>query len=240
MRKILLFVLVSLLSGPVFGQQQSVPLSGKNALTILSQKFGANHFQWIVEMRAFNGVPQPREWTTVAYDPASISLLTEYWVGEGRAVNEGPYDDIYPDKAPIGYIDFEKLKLDSTAAFTVAEGEARRAKVGFDSLNYVLRSREYSTEPVWILALIDADDRLVGKVHVSGLTGSVLRTIWINRQGPTPKVIDSAVPNGNRPSSAPAGTSRQVPRGDGQLYPSTKPTQGTTRIPERRVRSTDQ
>ncbi len=234
----MILVLVGILIAPVLGQQQRLPVSGKKALTILSQKFGIEHFQWIVEMRAFNGVPQPQEWNVVVYDPASITLLNEYWLGDGRAANEGPYDKIYPDKAPIGYIDFNKLKLDSTAAFTVAEGEARRARVGFDSLNYVLRSREYSNEPVWILALIDADKRLVGKVHVSGLTGSVLRTIWINRQGPTPKVIDTAVPNGKPP----VGTNNQQPRSGGQLYPSssTKPKQGSVIVGERRVLGAEQ
>lgn len=242
MRKWVLLLLAGLLIGTAIGQQQqSVPLSGKNALNILGQKFGADHFQWIVEMRAFNGVPQPKEWSVVVYDPASIYLLNEYWVGDGRAVNEGPYDKLYPDKAPIGYIDFAKLKLDSVAAFTVAEGEARKARVGFDSLNYVLRAREYSNEPVWILALVDAEQRLVGKVHVSGVTGSVLRTIWINRQGPTPKVIDSAANNRNQagvsaPATSGTGGSNNVKQpANGQLYPSTRPKQGSVRIPERRV-----
>lgn len=235
-------VLLGLLMAPAYGQQQSVPMSGKKALSILSQKFGQDHFQWIVEMRAFNGVPQPGEWNVVVYDPGSVTLLTEYWVGEGRAANEGPYDEIYPDKAPIGYIDFLKLKLDSTAAFTVAEGEARRARVGFNSLNFVLRSREYSNEPVWVLALIDADKRLVGKVHVSGMTGSVLRTIWVNRQGPTAKIIDTAIPNGSTPTGTGTGTSTQQPKPRGQLYPSSskKPKQGSVIIGERRALGANQ
>ena len=245
-------VLLGLFIAPAYGQQQSIPLpdkkpmSGKKALSALSQKFGPDHFQWIVEMRAFNGIPQPGEWSVVVYDPGSVTLLTEYWVGEGRSANEGPYDEIYPDKAPLGYIDFLKLKLDSTAAFTVAEGEARRARVGFNSLNFVLRSREYSNEPVWVLALIDADKRLVGKVHVSGLTGSVLRTIWINRQGPIAKIIDTAVPNGNTPSGIDSGTGTgtgtQQLKPKGPLYPSssTKPKQGSVIIGERRVLGADQ
>lgn len=238
--KWILLISLGLLIGTAIGQQQqSAPLSGKNALNILGQKFGSNHFQWIVEMRAFNGVPQPKEWSVVVYDPASIYLLNEYWVGEGRAVNEGPYDEIYPDKAPIGYIDFGKLKLDSVAAFTVAEGEARKARIGFDSLNYVLRSREYSTEPVWILALVDADERLVGKVHVSGMTGSVLRTVWVNRQGSTAKVIDTAIPNGG-PAAGTTGINNAQRQTSGELYPSTRPKQGSVRIPERRVQGANQ
>ncbi|MCF6313979.1 MAG: hypothetical protein L3J39_16150 [Verrucomicrobiales bacterium] len=245
MKKWTLLILVGLLVGTAVAQQQGGVLSAKNALSILGQKFGANRFQSIVEMRAFNGVPQPKEWNVVVYDPASIYLLTEYWIGDGRAVNEGPHDEIYPDKAPIGFINFAKLKLDSVAAFTVAEGEARRARVGFDSLNYILRAREYSDEPVWILALVDADKRLVGKVHLSGVTGSVLRTIWIDRQGPTPKVIDSAVPNGSNPGyggagglTAPASNTNTVkPPLGGSLYPSTRPKQGSVRIPERRASS---
>jgi len=227
---------------PAFGQQQSSPLSGKSALNLLAQKFGADRFKWIVEMRGFNGVPQPREWSVVVYDAPGVSLLNEYWAGDGRAVNEGPYDAYYPDKAPIGYIDFSKLKLDSVAAFTVAEGEARKARVGFDSLNYVLRSQEYSNEPVWILALIDSEKKLVGKVHVSGVTGSVLRTIWINRQGPVPVVIDSATPGNKPPETGAPGLdgSTSKPKTSGELYPSSTPKKRTVKVPERRVRSTDQ
>jgi len=231
-------VLVSLLAGAVFGQQQGGFLSGKNALNLLAQKFGTDRFQWIMEMRGFNGIPQPREWNVVVYDASSATLLIEYWAGDGRAVNEGPYDEIYPDKAPIGYIDFSKLKLDSVAAFTVAEGEARKARVGFDSLNYVLRSREYSNDPVWILALIDADQRLVGKVHVSGVTGSILRTIWINRQGPIPVVIDSATPSGKKTEAGETGSTSQ-PK-SGELYLSSKPKNGTVKVPEQRVRGAEQ
>ena len=79
MKKWFLITLMCLLIGGANAQeQQNVPLSGKGALNLLSQKFGVNNFQWIVEMRAFNGVPQPKEWTVVAYDPTSIYLLTEY------------------------------------------------------------------------------------------------------------------------------------------------------------------
>ena len=238
-RKWILLALAGLLVATAIGQQQRASLSGKSALNILGQKFGADKFHWIVEMRGFNGVPQPREWSVVVYDSASIYLLNEYWVGEGRAVNEGPYDEIYPDKAPIGYIDFSKLKLGSVAAFTVAEGAARKARVGFDSLNYVLRSREYSTEPVWILALIDADQRLVGKVHVSGVSGSVLRSIWINREGPTPKVIDSAAPGNMQPETGATGSSGQSGT-TGQLYPSSKPKKEAVKVQEQRTRGSEQ
>ncbi|HRQ91115.1 MAG TPA: hypothetical protein PLA50_20155, partial [Bacteroidia bacterium] len=119
---------------------------------------------------------------------------------------DGGADDLrYPDDVPLGYFNPAQISLDSVAAFTVAEGEARRAKMAFDSCDYLLRLREYSNEPVWRLSLLDASRRLVGKLYVSASSGRVLRTIWIYRDQRArpdgmPLIIDSLAPTGDGPS----------------------------------------
>lgn len=179
--------------------QRDRGLSAREALQLVSERFGAESVEWVVEMRGWEGVPEPEEWEVVAWDPQSRYLVREYWAGEGEATNEGSTDDYYPDRSPFGYIRLTDLKLDSKAAFVIAEAEARKAKMGFDSLNYSLRCREFSREPVWTLELTDGVSRTVGKVYISGSTGEVLRTVWIYRgtdarPGGGPLIVDSAAP----------------------------------------------
>lgn len=161
-------------------------VSSRRALGFLEQRFGADKFQGIVSMRGTEGVSQPDEWEVVVHDPASPYNLRYYWVDrKGDTSNEGPADDFYPSNAPDGFVMPRDVKVDSMAAFTIAEGEARKAKVGFDYLNYLLKAREFSREPIWRLELIDTNKKLAGAVFISGETGEVLRTVWITRtKGP--------------------------------------------------------
>jgi len=170
--------------------------SAREAFRTVSAQFGPQSVQWIAEMRGVGGVPQPLEWHILAYEPGSNWLLRRYWSAEGRAGDNGPDVSRYPEDVPVGFFSMNKLGVDSVAAFTIAEAEARRARMGFDSCNYLLRVREYSSEPIWRLELIDVNDQLVGKVYVSGQNGEVLRTVWVDRsQGG--RIIDSSAP-GNR------------------------------------------
>ncbi len=179
--------------------QRERGLSARDALELVARRFGAQRAEWIVEMRGFEGVPEPEEWEITMWDPASRYLVRNYWAGEGEASDEGNSDSYYPDRSPFGFVRVTDLKLDSKAAFVIAEAEARKAKMGFDALNYVLRCREFSREPIWTLELVDADDNLAGKVYISGATGEVLRTVWISRGARGrpdggPLVLDSAAP----------------------------------------------
>jgi hypothetical protein len=150
-------------------------------------------------MRGFEGIPEPDEWTIKVWDPQAREMVREYWAGEGEATDEGNSGDFYPERSPFGFVRITDLKLDSKAAFVIAEGEARKARMGFDSLNYSLRCREFSREPVWTLELLDADEEMAGKVYISGSTGEVLRTVWIyrgsrGRPSGGPLIVDSSAP----------------------------------------------
>lgn len=182
--------------GSAVAQQELQGMSSKLALAELEQIAGGQALAGLVSMKGVEGVPQPAEWEVVCHDAASPTLLHRYRVGPGYVRDEGQVEDAYPTKEPAGFIDYSQLRLDSIGAFTVAEVAATQAKMGFDSLNLTLRCREYSREPVWILHLIDSDGFLVGKVHISGNSARVFRTIWIYRdeliEG-IPRVEDSAL-----------------------------------------------
>lgn len=182
-------------------EAQRTATSAREAIGLVSAQFGPQAVQSVAEMRAQGGVPQPTDWQILAYDQRAPRLLYRFWAGGGRA-GDGGIDDVrYPDDVPVGFFGASQISVDSVAAFTIAEGEARKAKMAFDSCDYLLRLREYSTELVWRLELLDASRRLVGKLYISGNTGEVLRTIWVYRDQRArpdgqPLIVDSMAPGG--------------------------------------------
>lgn len=187
--------------------QRATGLSAREALDLVGRQFGSEQVGHIVEIRGYEGIPEPSEWEIWVWDERTPSMVRKFWAGRGRATNEGSSDDYYPKRSPFGFVRNADLRLDSKAAFVIAEAEARKAKMGFDSLNYVLRCREFSKEPIWTLELVDAAGKIVGKVYLSGSTGQVLRTVWIyrgsqGRPGGLPRIVDSAEPQGSGGSSS--------------------------------------
>lgn len=209
------------------GQRNAI--SASEALDLVSAQFGPRSVQWVAEMRARGGVPQPADWEVLAYDQRVPRLLYRFWASAGRVVDGGPDEERYPLAVPLGYFSPNQLGVDSVAAFTIAEGEARQARVAFDSCDYLLRVREYSTEPMWRLELFDSRQQIVGKIYISATSGAVMRTVWIYRDeraiSPSrPRIVDSFAPS----DSAPAGDSftRTSP-------PAPVPNDGLTRTPPR-------
>lgn len=176
-------------------------LSAREAIGLVSAQFGPQSVEWLAELRAQGGVPQPSDWQVLSYDARAPRLLYRFWAGGGRAGDGGIDEQRYPDDVPFGYFRTSQIGVDSIAAFTIAEGEARKAKMAFDSCDYLLRLREYSNEPVWRLELLDTTRRLVGKLYISAGNGEVLRTVWIYRDQRArpdglPLIVDSMAPGG--------------------------------------------
>ena len=144
---------------------------GVPALTVLNRiasKFGSQTAQKIVRMRGAYGQSQPEEWWVVVHDPTSPTLLREFWIGDGRANNEGPSDEFYPRQTPAGFVSIKNIKLDSVDAFELLNREATKAKMGFDSVNYFLRCREFSSEPVWTLQAVDENRNIARQLTEAG------------------------------------------------------------------------
>lgn len=165
-----------------------------DAINRVAEKHGARFLDKIVEMKGARGQAQPTEWELIVYDPSSDYLLREFWIGDTRATNEGINYDYYPKDQPAGFINPAKLKYGSVHAFKILDREAARAKVGFDSVDYHLRCREFSDEPIWTLTAKDVDGYQVARLDLSGFSGQVLRTVWSYREGrKVPVVRDSAL-----------------------------------------------
>ena len=204
----LLFLVATL---PAQAQAQRTNMSAREAIGLVSTQFGPQTVQWLAEMRAQGGIPQPSDWQLLTYDERAPRLLYRFWAGGGRAGDGGLDDMRYPDDVPVGYFSADQIGVDSVAAFTIAEGEARKARMAFDSCDYLLRVREYSTEPVWRLELMDASRRLAGKLYISAINGAVLRTVWVYRDQRArpdglPLIIDSSAPTRQAVDQSLSGT----------------------------------
>ncbi len=203
---LLTLVAAQLLTTPAEAQQGS--MSARQGIDAVSAQFGPGAVQWIAEIYGRTGIPQPNSWEILAFSDRSPGLLHRFWAGGGRVGDAGADDSRYPTNVPVGYFSANQVAVDSVAAFTIAEGEARKARMAFDSCDYLLRVREYSTEPIWRLELLDPNRRLVGKIYLSASNGEVLRTVWVYyNTGGRPQIVDSFAPT--RPPAT--TTTTQVP-----------------------------
>ena len=174
-------------------------ISAFTALQLVSDRFGPMAIDSIVEIRGRQGQSQPESWNLIVYDRRAPFLMKSFEIDGRRTSDEGPYDEFYPDFVPDGFVKRSKLQVDSTAAFRILEQEASHAGVGFDSISYLLRSREFSDEPLWRFTAKDVDGYTVGKIDLSGSTGAILRSVWIfwdERHRDAPRIVDSALLGG--------------------------------------------
>lgn len=174
-------------------EPQAPPLA--TALQAVGFAQGATgEFSRGVEITGSAGQPDPVVWTITSYDPKSPTMLREATVRNGVAKDRGASKEYYPKRQPDGFFLLRKVKLDSPDAFKVADKEAAGAEVGFDSIDYRLRCREFTDDPVWTLRLRDINGTVVGVIDMSAESGKVLRTVWVRRDpaNSKPVVVDSA------------------------------------------------
>lgn len=184
------------------------PATAMEAVAAFKAATGVTRLTNVVEIRGTGGAPTPAVWTVVVHDAASPTRLSEYSVRGSRVEDRRPCQLYYPKRVPEGYFDYGKVTVDSAAAFRAADREAGIARIGFDFIDYRLRCREFSDDPIWDVTMRTADGVALGTVSISNKTGKVLRAVW-TRPGPRGALAvaeDSAEP-GARPLST------QVPVG---------------------------
>jgi hypothetical protein len=177
-----------------------LPPTALEALAAFKVKTGRDRVAGLVEMRGSNGTPTPLVWNVLILDPRSPTKIGEFTVKGSRVEDRGPNREYYPEREPAGVFEMAKVEVDCAGAFRIADREAGLAMVGFDKIDYRLRCREFSDEPVWILTLLTTDGDLKGTVTLSAKNGKVLRTIW-HRPGPKGRLFpdDSVLPPEFRP-----------------------------------------
>jgi hypothetical protein len=149
--------------------------SAYKALRTLASERGQSVLNKAIEVAGSRGMPQPVKWKILLDDPLARAGVREFEISGGRIVSERAPVRLYVGTGGPRLIDFSKLNLDSAGAFTVAEKEAVRARVGFDSVDYVLRTDEETGTPTWALRLLSSNRREVGVVFVAADSGRVVR-----------------------------------------------------------------
>ncbi len=126
----------------------------------------------VIEVRGRSGTPQPSQWLILLDDPLARGGVRELEVEGGKVISERTPINAYAGSAQP--IDFTKLNLDSEGAFTLANEEAKRARVPFDSVDYALRRDDQRGAPAWHLQLLDARRQPVGSLVFAADNGAIL------------------------------------------------------------------
>ena len=145
-------------------------LPAYEALRTIGREKGDTLLRSIVEMRGSSGAPQPSEWLVSLRDPAARSGLREFVVG-----SKGIRSERTPVVGTVGSasaMSASSLNLDSTGAFNTANKEAAKAKLGFDTLSYVLKNRKGT--PAWTVRLFDSTGLEVGMLEISAKDGLIV------------------------------------------------------------------
>lgn len=175
------------------------------ALRVVSKTLGRDALDRVVEVMGRDGAPQPRVWKIVLKEDTGSRELD---VEDGKITAQRPLT------RPPAYstaVKLSDLNLDSSGAFDATDAQARKVKLRFDSLNYVLRVSETTGKPFWQIELINKEGTGVGSIRVAAHDGTVISTdgrLASNAPTPTPAVVSSTP----RPTPRPVVVSTPPPR----------------------------
>jgi len=170
----------------------AAPDTAYQALRTLGTLRGNDTLNHVVEVEGRAGVPQPVVWRVVLDDPAATGGVRELDIAHGQVIAEHTPVKAYSGTSAGALIDFHKLNLDSAGAFTVTEKEAQKAKLGFDSVDYTLRTGDGpDASPVWVINMMDAGHHTIGSLTVGADTGAIVGT---GIAGPQPPPAAGASP----------------------------------------------
>jgi hypothetical protein len=171
----------------------AAPDTAYQALRTVGAQRGDDALKHVIEVEGQGGVPEPVVWRVVLDDPAASGGVRELDVSHGKIVAEHTPVRAYSGSAAGALIDFHKLNLDSAGAFTVAEKEAQKAKVGFDSVDYTLRTGDGpDANPVWVIHMMDASRHSLATVSLAADTGALVSSTLSG--GPPPVVASGGPP----------------------------------------------
>lgn len=128
----------------------------------------------VIEVKGRDGQPQPENWVVVLDDPLARGGVREIEVANKHIVSERTPVKAYSGSSAGSAMNFQKLNLDSQGAFVIAEEQAKKAKISFDAVDYLLRRDEANGAPVWTLQLLDPRLHRVASITLAADTGAVL------------------------------------------------------------------
>lgn len=179
-----LIFLVTLLAGFTIPAAAAGGIAAKDAVRTLARERGASWLERIVQLSGDRGMDQPGAWHIVATD--GRGGLREFFVSSKGILSEGPLPAASVAGVQGPAIAQKKFTVDSTIAFMRAEAAAKKARIGFDSATYRLRSPGGSAAPVWQLQLNNAAGQKLADVTLSAASGKIIQMLAYNPQPPAP------------------------------------------------------
>jgi hypothetical protein len=169
-----LFVLTALAGGRVQAA------TAYEALQVVKQSKGDGILKQLIEVRGETGQPQPQNWTILMKDPTARGGIREFVVTGKEIASERTPIRGNAGAAKLAPLDFARLNLDSDGAFRLANTQSSKAKVGFHTVDYTLRTNDAGGAPLWVLHLFDYMGAPVGTLQVSAENGKVVRALQLD------------------------------------------------------------
>lgn len=148
-----------------------------SALQALKETSRPELLAGLSEIKGKEGVPQPGEWIMLCNDPSAHGGIRELTIVNSRIVAERTPMGEYAGEGDLPHLTVTPTMIDSGAIFKLVDREAKAAKVGFDSIDYILRVDAISGKPLWIVQLHKSSGALVGTMEISAETGEVLKPL---------------------------------------------------------------
>ena len=158
--------------------QLSAAETSLSAVQVLKDSGRPNLLSGLAEIKAKDGVPQPSEWIVLCNDPSAHGGVRELTISNGHIVSERTPMGEFAGEGELPHLTINPATLDSGAVFKIVDLEAKAARIGFDSINYILRVDAISGKPLWIVQLYKTSGATpVGTIELSAETGEVLKPL---------------------------------------------------------------
>ena len=192
--KVLSIFALLLFTVGAFGKE--IPkVTAYQALRLIGSERDKSLLNHVIEVKGRNGASQPEKWIVVLDDPLARGGVREIEVARGRIVSERTPVKTYSGSSEGIAMNFSKLNLDSEGAFTVAEEYAKTSRVGFHAVDYVLRCDDSNAAPIWVLQLLDDQQRNLGTISIAADNGAVLSSSFAKKHGGSAE----SRPHGDKP-----------------------------------------
>ena len=166
----LLFCFLLVLAARLAAAPVGPVLSGLK--TIQSQPYSAS--AKIVEIRGERGDPRPKEWLFLLNDSTARGGVREVTVADGKITSERTPLRGMADVAGLAPLDTRMVTADADEVFRAVHKEATKSELGFDWIDYTLRTDANSNSPVWTVKLYDHMGAPVGTARISAKGGTVV------------------------------------------------------------------
>ena len=143
--------------------------SAYSALRVVGKAAGGDALKRVVELSGRSGKPEPQVWKVVLKEPQARGGFREIDVQDGQVIAERA-----PASRPLGSVmNFGQLNLDSAGTAELITREAKKQRVSFAYMDYLLKSATDSGAPLWEVHLFQADGSESAVFRVSADNGVI-------------------------------------------------------------------